>query len=102
LLMGGIPGVVIGCLFSKRVPARKLKYVIAGIAIFAGLQLVYTGARAAFPSRSHHAVDSAPRTLSLSSRVRCGIGPARAGIVTNDPIRIVFWGADEGSALCFS
>ena len=60
LLLGGIPGVVIGCLFSKRVPARKLKYVIAAIAIFAGLQLVYTGARAAFPSRARHASVTAP------------------------------------------
>jgi uncharacterized protein len=45
LLEGGIPGVVIGCLLAKRVPARKLKFVIALIAIFAGLQLVWTGAR---------------------------------------------------------
>jgi uncharacterized membrane protein YfcA len=45
LLEGGIPGVVIGCLLAKRVPARKLKVVIALIAIFAGLQLVWTGAR---------------------------------------------------------
>ncbi len=46
LLMGGVPGVILGCLFARYVPARKLKYVIAFIAIFAGLQLVYTGARA--------------------------------------------------------
>jgi len=46
LLEGGIPGVVIGCLLAKKVPARKLKVVIALIAIFAGLQLVWTGARA--------------------------------------------------------
>ena len=46
LLEGGIPGVVIGCLLAKRVPARKMKAVIALIAIFAGLQLVWTGARA--------------------------------------------------------
>src|ERR1700728_1366808 len=45
LLEGGVPGVVIGCLLAKRVPARKLKVVIALIAIFAGLQLVWTGAR---------------------------------------------------------
>jgi uncharacterized protein len=45
ILAGGIPGVLIGCLLAKRVPARKLKFVIAGIAIFAGLQLVYSGSR---------------------------------------------------------
>ncbi len=45
LLAGGIPGVLIGCLFAKKVPARKLKVAIAVIAIFAGLQLIWSGAR---------------------------------------------------------
>jgi uncharacterized membrane protein YfcA len=45
ILEGGVPGVLIGCLLAKRVPARKLKFVIAGIAIFAGLQLVWSGSR---------------------------------------------------------
>lgn len=45
LLEGGIPGVTIGCLFARRVPARKLKLAIAMIAIFAGLQLVWSGSR---------------------------------------------------------
>jgi uncharacterized protein len=43
LLEGGIPGVIVGCIFARRVPARKLKLVIATIAIFAGLQLVWSG-----------------------------------------------------------
>lgn len=45
LLAGGVPGVMIGCLLARRVPARKLKLVIAVIAIFAGLQLVWSGSR---------------------------------------------------------
>ncbi|MDE3108625.1 MAG: sulfite exporter TauE/SafE family protein [Acidobacteriota bacterium] len=45
LLEGGIPGVMLGCLFSRWIPAKKLKYAIALIAIFAGLQLVWTGSR---------------------------------------------------------
>ena len=45
LLEGGIPAVMVGCLFARRVPARKLKLAIAMIAIFAGLQLVWSGAR---------------------------------------------------------
>jgi len=45
LLEGGIPGVLVGCLLSRRVPARKLKLAIALIAIFAGLQLVWSGSR---------------------------------------------------------
>jgi len=46
LLAGGVPGVVLGCLLARRVPAQKLKAVIAAIAICAGLQLVWSGARA--------------------------------------------------------
>ena len=43
LLMGGIPGVVAGCLLARKVPAQKLKFVIAVLAIFAGLQLIWSG-----------------------------------------------------------
>src|SRR6266446_5454893 len=45
LLLGGLPGVVFGCLLAKRVPANKLKTAVAMVAIFAGLQLVWTGSR---------------------------------------------------------
>ena len=45
LLEGGVPGVILGCLLARWVPAKKLKYAIALIAIFAGLQLVWTGSR---------------------------------------------------------
>ena len=45
LLLGGIPGVVFGCLLARRVPAGKLKTAVALVAIFAGLQLVWTGGR---------------------------------------------------------
>jgi uncharacterized membrane protein YfcA len=44
LLVGGIPGVVLGCLLARSVPAGKLKTVVALVAIFAGLLLVWTGA----------------------------------------------------------
>src|SRR5437868_6438132 len=43
LLAGGIPGVLAGCLLARRIPARKVKYAIALIAIFAGLQLIWAG-----------------------------------------------------------
>lgn len=46
LLLGGIPGVILGCVLAPRVPAQKLKAVVAVIAICAGLQLVWSGARA--------------------------------------------------------
>jgi hypothetical protein len=45
LLQGGVPGVVFGCLLAWRVPANKLKTAVAMVAIFAGLQLVWTGSR---------------------------------------------------------
>jgi uncharacterized membrane protein YfcA len=43
LLLGGIPGVLLGCALSRKVPAKKLKTVVAAIAICAGLQLVWSG-----------------------------------------------------------
>jgi uncharacterized protein len=46
LLVGGVPGVVAGCLLARKVPANKLKTVVAMVAIFAGLQLVWSGTRA--------------------------------------------------------
>src|SRR6266702_1833467 len=45
LLLGGVPGVVLGCLFARRVRADKLKTAVAMVAIFAGLQLVWTASR---------------------------------------------------------
>jgi uncharacterized protein len=54
LLKGGVPGVLIGCLFARKVPARKLKVVIAVIAIFAGLQLVWSGARSIATQHGDH------------------------------------------------
>jgi hypothetical protein len=46
LLAGGVPGVVAGCLLGRKIPAGKLKTVVAMVAIFAGLQLVWAGGRA--------------------------------------------------------
>jgi uncharacterized membrane protein YfcA len=46
LLLGGIPGVIAGCFLSRKLPAQRLKTVVAVIAICAGLQLVWSGARA--------------------------------------------------------
>jgi uncharacterized protein len=52
LLAGGIPGVVIGCLLAKRVPAQRLKMVVAGVALAAGLQLVWAGLHASVTTHS--------------------------------------------------
>jgi uncharacterized membrane protein YfcA len=46
LLIGGVPGVLFGCAFARKVPARNLRVAIALIALLAGLQLVWDGVRA--------------------------------------------------------
>src|SRR5712664_552415 len=55
LLVGGAPGVVAGCLLARRVPANRLKTAVAMVAIFAGLQLVWTGGRALAARRATNA-----------------------------------------------
>src|SRR6266403_838348 len=55
LLAGGVPGVVAGCLLARRVPANRLKTAVAMVAIFAGLQLVWTGSRALAERRATNA-----------------------------------------------
>jgi uncharacterized membrane protein YfcA len=52
LLAGGIPGVVIGCVLAKKVPAQKLKTVVAAVALVAGLQLVWSGIHASVAQHS--------------------------------------------------
>jgi uncharacterized membrane protein YfcA len=56
LLLGGIPGVVLGCLLAPKVPAHKLKLVVALVAIFAGLQLVWSGGHTLALRRATNAV----------------------------------------------
>ena len=68
LLLGGLPGVVFGCLLARKVPANKLKTAVAMIAIFAGLQLVWTGTRTLVARR-------VTNTAKISETV--GIGHAR-------------------------
>lgn len=46
LLLGGLPGVLLGCVLSRRIPAHRLRAVIALLAICAGLQLVVSGVKA--------------------------------------------------------
>lgn len=52
LLAGGVPGVVMGCLLAKRVPAQKMKLVVAAVALAAGLQLIWSGVRASATTHS--------------------------------------------------
>ena len=68
LLAGGVPGVIFGCLAAKRVPAQKLKAVIAAIAICAGLQLVWSGTRSL-------AAKQAPNTARMAAAVHGAARP---------------------------
>lgn len=45
LLLGGVPGVILGCILARKLPGQKLKTVVALLAICAGVQLVWTGFR---------------------------------------------------------
>ncbi|HEY6903076.1 MAG TPA: sulfite exporter TauE/SafE family protein [Candidatus Acidoferrales bacterium] len=72
LLEGGIPGVIIGCASARYLPARKLKLVIALIAIFAGLQLVWTGSRSLW-SRHTRKAPIGVRTAETSATSGVGM-----------------------------
>jgi uncharacterized membrane protein YfcA len=45
LLLGGVPGVLLGCAFTAKVPSTKLKVLTTVITLFLGIQLVWTGVR---------------------------------------------------------
>ena len=45
LLLGGLPGVLLGCLLSRHIAAHRLRTVMAILAICAGLQLVVSGVK---------------------------------------------------------
>jgi uncharacterized membrane protein YfcA len=65
LLAGGVPGVLLGCALSRVVPARRLKAVVAGVAIFAGIQLVWNGAHTLFARRANAATISSSTAAQL-------------------------------------
>jgi uncharacterized protein len=78
LLAGGIPGVLLGCAFAKKVPAQRLRTVIALVAIALGLQLVWMGgaplvrARLARASRGNETPAAASLALvSQSATLPC-------------------------------
>ncbi len=70
LLLGGLPGVLLGCLLSRRIPAHRLRAVIALLAICAGLQLVVSGVKA----RSQRAAN-APSDSTAENSPRSWLSP---------------------------
>jgi hypothetical protein len=45
LLMGGIPGVLAGCILAPRIPSVRLKPFVIGLTFLLGLQLIWSGMR---------------------------------------------------------
>jgi uncharacterized protein len=45
LLIGGIPGVLLGCMLSRRVPAQRLRHAIVALTILLGFQLIFTSGK---------------------------------------------------------
>jgi uncharacterized membrane protein YfcA len=62
LLAGGVPGVLLGCALARIVPARRLKAVVAAIAIFAGVQLIWNGANTLLANRTAGSAKIAAQT----------------------------------------
>jgi uncharacterized protein len=70
LLLGGLPGVLLGCLLSRRIPAHRLRAVIALLALCGGLQLVVSGVKA----RSQRATN-APSDSTAENSPRSSLSP---------------------------
>ncbi len=69
LLLGGLPGVLLGCMLSRHIPAHRLRAVIAVLAICAGLQLVVSGVKA----RAQKAANANNKGVAVTSlRYRTG------------------------------
>lgn len=69
LLAGGVPGVLLGCALARVVPARRLKAVVAAIAIFAGVQLIWNGTNSLLANRAAGSAKIAAR-IPLHTRSR--------------------------------
>ncbi|MGC2766862.1 MAG: sulfite exporter TauE/SafE family protein [Candidatus Acidiferrum sp.] len=67
LLVGGVPGVILGCVLARKVPGNKLKTVVALIALCAGVQLVWTGVRTLGTKNVVHAAHA---TAGKAEKVR--------------------------------
>jgi hypothetical protein len=90
LLLGGLPGVLLGCAFARRVTARKLKVIIALIALFAGLQLVWDGTHTLWANHTERADKTASKeTVRIAS----------GGTTLNGASQIANGGTNAGSNL---
>jgi uncharacterized membrane protein YfcA len=86
LLLGGLPGVLLGCVLSRHIPAQRLRTVIAVLAICAGLQLVVSGFRA-------RSLKAAAAREGIAQRV----DPGQSTSSANAAVRRLALGRDIGS-----
>jgi uncharacterized membrane protein YfcA len=76
LLAGGVPGVLLGCRLARWIPPQKLRAAVAAVAMFAGIQLVWSGARTL----------TARRSTGLSTAMRPSFAPSeRDGLQVAQP-----------------
>jgi hypothetical protein len=61
LLIGGVPGVLVGCSLANKVPAKRLRLVVAVVAVALGLQLVWTGAKLMLRERVQRSTEAVMR-----------------------------------------
>jgi uncharacterized protein len=72
LLLGGIPGVLIGCALAPRVPSHRLRKAILLLTLLLGLELLVTGARSLLGSGAARAEKNSTRSpQAFSDRSRC-------------------------------
>jgi uncharacterized membrane protein YfcA len=67
LLIGGVPGVLLGCMLSRRVPAQRLRYGILALTMLLGFQLLFTGGKSIFGSS---VAAKAVQTPAVASGIR--------------------------------
>jgi uncharacterized membrane protein YfcA len=79
LLVGGIPGLLLGCYFSRRVSSRNLRPIILVASALLGAQLLWTGSREIVRRHEHATV-----TLNLLP------GLSGSSNVVSEKIKILF------------
>ena len=62
LLIGGIPGVLFGCLVARTLSGKKLRTAVAVVGIALGLQLVYVGAKTLVQKHDSTTLEAQRRT----------------------------------------
>ena len=68
LLLGGIPGVLLGLALSRRIPVARLKLVLTLILVVLGFQLMYSGAASLSRSTTASRISAPHPAASIAER----------------------------------